>query len=142
MSVHASNRWRNAIYLVMASVALAIFAGGASPLLTRNVEILDMIGLWGVVAGAIPFLIMRTGMFYSLAKSSVDRESILARRHSRLGVLLLASTTAIVAAMVWRALVVGLPGWKTAFLLFYGLFLFHAAGWSIRGPKFLRRDHR
>ena len=128
---------RLALYIVMALTPIGIVGLAAAPLVMRNINAINDASFYAVVAGAIPFLIMRTRLFGRLVETSPGSTHPLARLHSALFKLFACLTLVIMALIIWRANEEGPALWKTAFLLVYGLFLFVAAGWLIDAPKFL-----
>jgi len=136
--VLARNSVRIAIYAVLAVISSSIFLGGLSPLVINDLDVLENTGFYGVLLGGVPLLLLRTRFFHALIISGRG-EHWLAQWHIGLFRLFSAALVVAVALMVWRASAYELRGWKTAFLLFYGLFLFYVAGWIIHPPRFLLR---
>ena len=137
--VLARNSLRIAIYAVLALIASSIFLGGLSPLVINDLDAIENTGFYGVLLGGVPLLLLRTRFFHDLIMSSRG-EHWLAKWHFGLCRFLSAVLVVAVAFMVWRASTYELRGWKTGFLLFYGLFLFYVASWILRTPRFLLRE--
>lgn len=138
--VAVRNSMRIIIYAAWALISLAIFLGGLSPLFIKHGGVLKLTALYGVLAGGVPLLMIRTHFFDRLVTAGDGREHPLATWHWAVMKLLTAVMAVALAVMIWRAATIGLTGWKTAFLLIYGLFLFYVAGWLLRAPRFMLRE--
>jgi len=136
----ARNKMRTLVYSAMALNSVVIFLGGLMPLFTQHMGTLNHVGLYGVLLGGVPLLTIRTNFFDGLVTSGGAQGHPYAEWHLAVAKVLCVVTTAVVCLMVWRANTTGISGWKTGFLLFYGLFLFYVAGWLLRAPRFMLRE--
>lgn len=137
--VAARNSMRTTIYVAWVIVSLTIFLGGLSPLFIEGESTLKLITFYGILIGGVPLLLIRTHFFDNLVTSTRGHRHPLDIGHKLVIRLLVVVMVVAFSIMIWRAATVGLPGWKTAFLLAYGLFLFYVAGWLLRAPRFMLR---
>jgi hypothetical protein len=136
----ANGSARVPVYAAMALTSVFVFLGGLLPLFTQDIDALDLTGFCGVLLGGMPLLTIRTNFFYGLVTSGAGQDHPFAVWHVAVTKLLGVVMTIVVSLIVWRANTVGISGWKTGFLLFYGLFLFHVAGWLLRAPRFMLQE--
>ena len=138
------NEMRGLFYSLMTIASLLGWLGSASPLLTQNVEKLNLIGMVSATMVVVALLIFRTSKFNALISDS-SLESFGARVHKILLLTLMLISFVVIAIMLYQSSLGRLGEWQNTLLLPFALFFFNAASWLLRRPVFAggrRRSRR